>query len=84
MCPKTNPGIHDHVWNTQACSRLGFGDIVYIPLGQVHISLLANNVGVTATDTLNFSQGVLDLALAIHVRVQQTKCELDFCPLQEG
>ena len=47
----------------------------YVPLGQIDISLLADNVSVATTHTLNFSQGVLDLALAVHVSVQQTSRE---------
>jgi hypothetical protein len=38
----------------------------------VTIRLLANQVGITATDTLDLGQGVHDLLLSIDVRVQQT------------
>jgi hypothetical protein len=41
-------------------------------LGKVDIGLLADQVGVSATDTLDLGQGVHDLLLAIDVRVQQT------------
>lgn len=44
----------------------------YIPLAEVNVGLLAHNVSVAATHTLNLRQGVLDLALAINVRVEQT------------
>lgn len=52
----------------------------YVPLSQVDIGLLADDVGVATTHTLDLSQGVLDLALAVHVSVQQTssKSELFF------
>jgi hypothetical protein len=41
-------------------------------LGQIDIGLLADQVGVSATDTLDLGQGVHDLLLAIDVCVQQT------------
>ena len=43
-----------------------------VPLVEVDIGLLADQVGVAATDTLDLGQGVHDLLLAIDVRVQQT------------
>lgn len=44
----------------------------YIPLAEVNVGLLADNVGIAATNTLDLRQGVLNLALAINVRVEQT------------
>jgi hypothetical protein len=44
----------------------------YIPLAEVNVGLLAHNVGIAATNTLDLRQGVLNLALAINVRVEQT------------
>lgn len=41
-----------------------------IPLVQVDIGLLAHQVGVTATDTLDLSQGVHDLLLTIDIGVE--------------
>jgi hypothetical protein len=41
-------------------------------LGQINIGLLADQVGVAATDTLDLGQGVHDLLLSIDVCVQQT------------
>lgn len=41
-------------------------------LGKVDIGLLADQVGVSATDTLDLGHSVHDLLLAIDVRVQQT------------
>lgn len=41
-------------------------------LAQINIGLLADQVGVAATDTLDLGQGVHDLLLAIDVCVQQT------------
>lgn len=50
---------------------------VYSPLVQVDIGLLAHNVRVAATHTLDLSQGVLDLALAVNVGVEQTRARSD-------
>lgn len=36
-----------------------------VPLVEIHVGLLADQVGVTATDTLDLRQGVHDLLLAI-------------------
>jgi hypothetical protein len=44
-----------------------------VPLVQVDIGLLADQVGITTTDTLDFRQGVHDLLLAIDVGVQKTQ-----------
>lgn len=41
-------------------------------LAKVDIGLLANNVGVTAANTLDLGQGVLHLDLAVNVGVEQT------------
>lgn len=48
-----------------------------IPLVQVHISFFADQVGVTASDTLDLGEGVHDLLLAIDVGVEETKNELE-------
>ena len=45
----------------------------YIPLVEVDIGLFADKVGVATTDTLDLSQGVHDLALAINVGVEETQ-----------
>jgi len=52
-----------------------------IPLVQVNIGLLANQVGVSTTNTLDSSQGVHNLHLAIDVGVEETQNELDFARL---
>ena len=58
-----------HLWQ----HRIIFLDMCsYIPLAEVNVSLLAHNVGIAATNTLDLRQGVLNLALAINVRVKQT------------
>ena len=44
----------------------------YIPLAEVNVGLLAHNVGVAATHTLDLGEGVLDLALAVDVSVEKT------------
>ena len=58
-----------HLWQ----HRIIFLDMCsYIPLAEVNVGLLAHNVGIAATNTLDLRQGVLNLALAINVRVEQT------------
>lgn len=53
-------------------------------LGQIDIGLLAHQVGVAATDTLDLGQGVHDLLLAIDVCVQQTDDVLEAAPSQQS
>jgi len=43
---------------------------------QVHVSLLADQVGISTTDTLDLGQSVHDLLLAIDVCVKKTQDEL--------
>ncbi len=43
------------------------------PFVEIDICLFADQVGVPATDTLDLSQGVHDLALAIDVCVEETQ-----------
>ena len=43
------------------------------PLVQINVGLLADDVGVSPTNTLNLGHGVHDLALSIDVGVQQTE-----------
>jgi hypothetical protein len=43
------------------------------PLVQIDISLFADQIGVSATDTLDFGQGVHDLPLSVDIGVQQTQ-----------
>ena len=45
----------------------------HVPLVEVDICLLAHQVGVSATDALDFGQGVHDLLLAIDVGVEETQ-----------
>jgi len=49
-----------------------FGGEVTSALGKIDIGLLADQVGVSATDTRDLGQGVHDLLLSIDVCVQQT------------
>ena len=49
-----------------------FGREVTSALAEIDIGLLADQVGVSATDTRDLGQGVHDLLLAIDVCVQQT------------
>lgn len=53
------------------------GVVVNVPLGEVDIGLLADQVGVTATDTLDLGQRVHDLLLAVNIGVEQTQDELE-------
>lgn len=48
-----------------------------VPLVEVDIGLLADQVGVTATDTLDLGQRVHDLLLAVNIGVEQTQDELE-------
>jgi len=48
-----------------------------VPLGEVNIGLLANQVGVTATNTLDLGQGDHDLLLAVNIGVEQTQDVLE-------
>lgn len=48
-----------------------------LPLVQIDLSLLANNVGKSATNTLNGGQGIHNLLSAIDVRVQNTENVLE-------
>ena len=54
-----------------------FGGEVTGALGKIDIGLLADQVGVSATDTLDLGQGVHDLLFAIDVGVQQTNNVLE-------
>lgn len=45
----------------------------FVPLVQIDIGLLADQVGVSATDTLDLGQGIHNLLLAIDVGVQKTQ-----------
>lgn len=53
------------------------GVVAHVPLGEVDIGLLADQVGVTATDTLDLGQRVHDLLLAVNIGVEQTQDELE-------
>lgn len=46
-------------------------------LVQIDIGLLADEVGVAATDTLDLGEGVDNLLLAVDVGVEQTQDELE-------
>jgi hypothetical protein len=56
-------------------SILGFGDD--LPLVEVDIGLLADQVGVAATNTLYLGQGVHDLLLSLDIGVEETENELE-------
>jgi hypothetical protein len=48
----------------------------HLPLVEIDIGLLANQVGVSSADTLDAGQGIHDLLLAIDVGVEETENEL--------
>jgi hypothetical protein len=56
-------------------SILGFGDD--LPLVEVDIGLLADQVGVAATNTLYLGQGVHDLLLSLDIGVEETENKLE-------
>lgn len=49
----------------------------HVPLGQVNIGLLADQVGIAAADTLDPGQGVHNLLLAVDIGVQQSQNVLE-------
>ena len=55
-----------------------------IPLVQVDIGFLADQVGVSSAHTLDFGQGVHDLLLAIDIGVEDTENELDYKSVNIG
>lgn len=63
--------------HAQALTHTTASHIRYLPLIQVDIGLLAHNVRVATTHTLDLSQGVLDLTLAVNVGVEQTRIRSD-------
>ena len=67
--------------HAQALTHTTASHIRYLPLVQVDIGLLAHNVRVATTHTLDLSQGVLDLTLAVNVGVEQTQDILEVCLL---
>jgi hypothetical protein len=50
---------------------------VGVPFGKVDIGLLADQVGVATSNTLDLSQGVHDLLLAIDIGVEQPQNVLE-------
>lgn len=60
-------------WFPPSSKETGVDGCILVPLVQIDISLLADQVGVSATDTLDLGQGVHDLLLAINVGVQKTQ-----------
>lgn len=49
----------------------------HLPLVQIDIGFLADQIGVTTSDTLNLGQGIHDFLLAIDVGVEKTEDELE-------
>ena len=50
---------------------------INVPLVEVDIGLLADQVGVAATDTLDLGQGVHDLLLTLNIGVEETQNVLE-------
>lgn len=48
-----------------------------VPLVEVDIGLLADQVGVAATDTLDLGQGIHDLLLTLNIGVEETQNVLE-------
>ena len=48
-----------------------------VPLAEINIGLLADQVGVAATNTLDLGQGVHDVLLAVNIGVEQTQNVLE-------
>lgn len=44
-----------------------------VPLVEIDIGLLAHQIGVAATNTLNLGQGVHDLLFAIDIGIEKTE-----------
>ena len=44
-----------------------------VPLVEIHISLLAHQVRVSASDTLDLSQSVHDFTLSVNIGVEETQ-----------
>lgn len=57
--------------------RVCLDDGEHVPLVQIDIGFLADQIGVTTSDTLNLGQGVHDLLLAIDIGVEETEDELE-------
>lgn len=73
--PSPTAIISGHSRNPLLACKVGAG--VRIPLVEIDIGLLADQVGVPATDTLDLGQGVHDLLLAVDIGVEKTEDELE-------
>lgn len=49
----------------------------HVPFVQIDVGFLADQIGVTTSNTLDLGQGVHDLLLAIDVGVEETEDELE-------
>lgn len=66
---------HPRLGTLQRCP--GCCVVSHVPLAEVDIGLLADQVGVTTTNTLDLGQGVHDLLLAVNIGVEQTQDVLE-------
>ena len=60
---------------------MGRKTIEHSPLGEVDIGLLADQVRVPATDTLDLRQGVHNFAFSVNIGVEETKNVLELLVL---
>ena len=66
-----SPSSYKHPWPLRGSGQQNDQE-VNSPLGEVNVSLLADNVGEPPANTLDLSQSVHDLVLAVNVCVEQT------------
>ena len=70
-------------WGRQHCGKVWLNELFRYsivadwPLFEIDICLFAKDIGISATNTLDFSQCVHDFTLAINVSVEKTKNVLD-------
>jgi hypothetical protein len=64
------------LYYTVSCYSRHHIQSVYLPLVKIDISLLADQVRVTTSDTLYLGQGVHDLLLPLDIGIEKTQNEL--------
>jgi len=66
-----------HDCNSESYQCVSVGAPGGVPLAEVDVGLLADEVGKATPDALDGSQGVHDLVAPVHVRVQHTQDVLE-------
>lgn len=76
----SSSGLRSPALNRYPCASepLRASQSYHAPLVEVDIGLLADQVRVTATDTLDLRQGVHDFALSVNIGVEETENVLCF------